>query len=55
MQPTDIFEKKESRADFTYIPKVKDLKDVMCLPDLSEPEGRELLSKIISSYEEKLD
>ena len=44
------FEKKESRADLQYYPKVKDLKDVVFTGNLSVKENREMLAKIIENY-----
>lgn len=54
MQSTnDPFKKKESRADLTYVPQVKDLKDVVYFGDLTSPEGRQSLVKILDNYYEQ--
>lgn len=44
------FEPKISRADLQYIPKCRDLKDAMYVGDLSKPEERNLLARIIENY-----
>lgn len=52
-QPTiqiDPFKKKESRADLQYVPKCKDLKDVVYTGDLSDKEDRDLLASIVEHY-----
>lgn len=46
----DAFKKKESRADFTYVPQVKDLKDVVYFGDLSNPDGRQSLLKVLDNH-----
>lgn len=38
-----------TRADLTYVPKVKQLQDCMCLPDLKTKDGKELLIKILDN------
>ena len=43
------FLKKESRADLTYSPKCCDLKDVVYTGDISNPDSRDLLAKIINN------
>ena len=51
IQFDDPFKKKVSRADLTYTPLVRDLKDAMYTGDLSRKEDREMLAKIIGNYE----
>jgi hypothetical protein len=46
----EAFAKKISRADLVYVPQVKDLKDVVYFGDLSNPEGRKSLLKILDSH-----
>lgn len=41
-------EKKESRADFTYVPRVRDLKDAMYIPD-----DLDMLDRILANCETK--
>ena len=48
---TDPFKEKESRADLQYIPKCRDLKDVVFTDDLSKKENREALAKILENYD----
>jgi len=43
-------EAKESRADFTYYPKVSQLIDVMCLPRFKLKDDFELMDKVLSNY-----
>lgn len=46
----DPFEKKKSRADLTYTPLCKDLRDVVYTGDLSTPEARAILSSSVDNY-----
>ena len=43
-------EAKESRADFTYYPKVSPQIDVMCLPRFKVKEDFELMDKVLANY-----
>ena len=51
IQFDDPFKKKSSRADLTYTPLCRDLKDAMYVGDLSQRQDRELLARIIENYE----
>lgn len=44
------FEKKFSRADLTYVPLCKDLRDVVYTGDLSQKENRDILTKALDNY-----
>lgn len=44
-----FWEIEGTRADLVYSPKVKQLVDCMCLPDLKTKDGRELLIKILDN------
>ena len=46
----DPFAPKITRADLTYSPLCKDLKDVLYTGDLSVKENRENLAKCIDNY-----
>lgn len=46
----DPFRPKESRADLTYQPLCKDLKDVVYTGDLSKKENRDVLLKVLENY-----
>lgn len=48
----NLFNQKPSRADITYKPPVKDLKDAM-LPSRAFTEDREVLVKILDNYEKE--
>ena len=41
---------KDTRADFTYYPKVKELQDVMCLPNLKIQSEVDTFIKILDNY-----
>ncbi len=47
------FAVKESRADFTYYPKVKELKDVICMPNFKIKEEVKTFINILSHYENR--
>jgi len=51
IQFDDPFKKKSSRADLTYTPLCRDLKDAMYMGDLLKKEVRDMLARIIENYD----
>lgn len=48
-EKVDPFAPKTSRADLTYVPQVKDLKDAMYTGDLSNEDDRKVLLKALDN------